>query len=141
VSRRLVVVDTNVVVAGLLTADSGAPTARILDAMLAGHLRFALSLELLAEYREVLLRPAIRARHGLAAGEIDRVLSRIALHGRVIEAPVAGTPAPDPGDQHLWDLLASVEDAVLVTGDAALGDVRGITVMSPSELAREVLDE
>lgn len=30
------------------------------------------------------------------------------------------SPAPDPGDQHLWDLLAAAPTAVLVTGDQLL---------------------
>ena len=38
------------------------------------------------------------------------------------EAPASGETAPDPGDQHLWDLLAAVPDGVLVTGDQMLLD-------------------
>ncbi|MEZ5330675.1 MAG: hypothetical protein R2991_01180 [Thermoanaerobaculia bacterium] len=45
-ASRAVVVDTNVVVAGLLTGDAHAPTALILDAMLAGRVLYALSVEL-----------------------------------------------------------------------------------------------
>jgi hypothetical protein len=47
--QRLAVVDTNVVVEGLLTKDPAAPTARILDGMLAGSFPFILSVVLLAE--------------------------------------------------------------------------------------------
>jgi len=32
----------------------------------------------------------------------------------------AGAPAPDPGDQLLWDLLAARADLLLITGDKAL---------------------
>ena len=53
------VVDTNVVVSGLLTSVADAPPAMLLDAMLAGRVSFLLSTDLLAEYRDVLLRPAI----------------------------------------------------------------------------------
>ena len=63
--------DTNVVVAGLLTADSSSATARVLDAMLGGTFPFVISEELLAEYRSVLLRPRIVERHGLPESEID----------------------------------------------------------------------
>ena len=49
-TARVALVDTNVVVSGLLTSSIDAPTSRILDSMLSGALRFALSVELLAEY-------------------------------------------------------------------------------------------
>lgn len=66
VSSAPLVVDTNVVVAGLLTREPTAATARILDSMLAGERRFLLSEALLREVRTVLLRPAIAKAHGLA---------------------------------------------------------------------------
>ena len=47
----LLVVDTNVMVSGLLTSDPGAPTAEILDRTMTGEIRALLSLDLLAEYR------------------------------------------------------------------------------------------
>lgn len=113
------VVDTNVVVAGLLTADADSPVRLILDGMLAGEIRCLLSSELLAEYRLVLRRPRIRERHRLSQEEIDRVLTEIVRYAAFRE-PVAAPPAPDRGDRHLWRLLAAVDDGLLVTGDRAL---------------------
>jgi putative PIN family toxin of toxin-antitoxin system len=115
------VVDTNVVVAGLLTAEPEAPTARILDGMLAGALPFLLSVELLAEYRRVLLRPAIRTRHRLSEAQVDRLLACLTQEAMVRE-PQRGPAAPDPGDQHVWDLVVSEAAAILVTGDRRLLD-------------------
>ena len=60
-----VVVDTNVLVAGLLTTEQESPTARILDGTLNGRVLFLLSPRLLAEYRAVLLRPKLTALHVL----------------------------------------------------------------------------
>lgn len=114
-----VIVDTNVVVAGLLTVDAQAPTARILDGMLAAAFAYVVSSELLAEYRDVLSRPKLRKLHGLSADEIETVLTELALHAIVLTAAPA-PPAPDSGDQHLWGLLAARNDLVLVTGDARL---------------------
>lgn len=116
---RVAVVDTNVVAAGLMTARPDAPTARILDGMLGARFPFALSTALLAEYRSVLNRPALRRRHGLDADELEALLLALARHAIVL-TPVAGPRAPDPGDQHLWDLLASHPSLVLVTGDHLL---------------------
>ena len=59
-----VIVDTNVVVAGLLTARADSPVARVLDDMLATVFPFAISDALLAEYRTVLRRPSLRKAHG-----------------------------------------------------------------------------
>lgn len=68
-SAATVVVDTNVVVAGLLTAGDASPVARILEGMLAAAFPFVLSEALLAEYRTVLVRPGLRKLHGLTCTE------------------------------------------------------------------------
>ena len=119
------IVDTNVVVAGLLPADVASPTARVLDGMLAAEFPFVLSEALVAEYRSVLRRPSLRKAHGLSVDDLDVILVDLAQHGIVL-APVRASPAPDPGDQHLWDLLAAREDLVLVTGDKLLRQDRAM---------------
>ncbi|MFO1293510.1 MAG: putative toxin-antitoxin system toxin component, PIN family [Rubrivivax sp.] len=133
-SRRAVVVDTNVVVAGLLTGNDMSPVARILNGMLAAAFPFVVSEALLAEYRAVLVRPGLRKLHGLTVAEVETLLTDIAQHAIVL-APVETTPAPDPGDQLLWELLAAKSDLLLVTGDKLLlrhAGMRG-RVLSPSE--------
>ena len=114
-----VVVDTNVVVAGLLTANDASPVARILDGMLAAAFPFVVSEALLAEYHAVLVRPHLRKLHGLSVLEVETILTDLAQHAIVL-APVPAAPAPDPDDQLLWDLLAAKADLVLVTGDKRL---------------------
>ena len=52
------VIDTNVVVSGLL--NSNGPSARILNAVLDGRLRLTYDTRILAEYRDVLQRPRFR---------------------------------------------------------------------------------
>ena len=118
-TRPAVIVDTNVVVASLLTAHEASPVARILDGMLAAEFPFVVSEALLAEYRAVLVRPNLRKLHGLTVAEVDAILTDLAQHAIVL-APVADPPAPDPGDQLLWGLLAAREDLLLVTGDRLL---------------------
>ncbi len=136
------IIDTNVVVAGLLTSRADSPVDRILDGMLAPAFSFVLSEALLAEYRAVLLRPRLRKLHGLSEAEIDIVLTDIARHAIVL-APVKtpSTPvAPDPGDQFLWDLLATRADVVLVTGDKLLieNDAMQHRVISAQTLATQL---
>lgn len=114
------VVDTSVLVAGLLTTDPKSPPARILDAMLGGQLRFLLCVELLAEYRTVLLRERIQARHGLAVAEVDALLEVLATDAVIADITGRAENAPDPDDDFLWRLLAAQNGAGLITGDAAL---------------------
>jgi predicted nucleic acid-binding protein len=139
------VIDTNVVVSGFLTRLAASPTARILDGMLAGGFRFLLSVELLAEYRAVLLRPKIRRRHGLSPAEVDALLTEVAANG------VVPSPQPSPvgrgsrpagraarkGDDHLWRILAAAQSTLLVTGDRRLVErpVGGSRVMTPREFS------
>ncbi|HTO88740.1 MAG TPA: putative toxin-antitoxin system toxin component, PIN family [Thermoanaerobaculia bacterium] len=113
-------IDTNVAVSGLLTSLAAAPTARILDGMLVGRFRFLISLDLLSEYRSVLLRQKIRRRHGLAAAEIDTLLTEIAANGQVVEIDKPRGRGAGTGDEHLWEILAAVSSALLVTGDRRL---------------------
>ena len=108
-TRHAVIVDTNVVVAGLLTGNAASPVARILDGMLAAAFPFVVSEELLAEYRAVLVRPALRKLHGLTVTDVETLLTDIAQHAIVLR-PGVGSPAPDPAKP----------DLVLVTGDKAL---------------------
>jgi uncharacterized protein len=115
------VIDTNVVVAGMLTASADSPTARILDAMCEGAFPFLLSIALLAEYREVLLRPKIRAFHNLSEKDVDILLTLLAANA-IVREPRPRTGAPDAKDDHLWSLVQSEANCVLVTGDHVLAE-------------------
>lgn len=90
--------------------------------MLTAAFPFALSEALLAEYREVLNRPALRKRHGLTGKEIDALLIALAEHTST--GACGGPGCTRPGDQHLWDLLASHDELCLVTGDRLLLESR-----------------
>ena len=125
-------VDTNVVVSGLLTSDREAPTARVLNGMLSRDFNFLLSIELLSEYRAVLLRPKIGRRHGLTEEEVEIILTEIAQYAIIREPEAALEQAPDLNDQHLWALLASQKGSRLVTGDQTLLEPRSNAVLSPA---------
>ncbi|MFZ9286232.1 MAG: putative toxin-antitoxin system toxin component, PIN family [Burkholderiaceae bacterium] len=118
---RLFIVDTNVLVAALITRHGDSPTARVLNAMIDGSLLFLLSPALLAEYRSVLLRPRLLATHRLTEAEIDELLATITANALWREpAAPPPQPAPDAGDAHLWALMASEPAAELITGDQLL---------------------
>ena len=109
-------------VSGLLTAHDDSPVARILDGMLGAQFPFVVSELLLAEYRAVLLRPRLCKLHRLSTADVDVILTDCARHA-IVMAPSSTMPvplAPDPGDQFLWNLLATHADLLLVTGDQLL---------------------
>jgi len=118
---RIFIIDTNVLVAGLITAETNSPTARVLDAMLSGSLFYLLSKDLLREYRNVLLRPRLSRLHGLNELDIDQLLTEITANAIWREPqPDRNHNSPDPQDAHLWSLLAAEPTAILVTGDRLL---------------------
>lgn len=135
----MIIVDTNVVVAGLLTSNPDAPTAGIVDDMIAGRLQFVLSSELLDEYRAVLLRPHIAKLHGLDEADIDTFLTTVVQHAVWRESALPSQTAPDPGDNHLWALLQAEPAARLVTGDGRLLEqpIDANRVLIPAQFASE----
>jgi uncharacterized protein len=138
------IIDTDVVVAGLLTSHADSPVARILGGMLRANFRFAISEALLAEYRQVLLRPKLSKLHGLNALEVDVILTDLARHAIVLPVPlsIAAPLAPDPGDQFLWNLLTGRDDLVLATGDKLLLQAGPLQkrVITPQAFVAQVLD-
>lgn len=133
---KLWIVDTNVIVSGLISRDPESPTAKVLSDMLSGDMIFVLSPVLLAEYRAVLLRPAISKRHGLSEPEIDRILIELTANAKWSE-PVDDPEhsPPDDGDAHLWALLAYHSEGILLTGDRLLlnSPRPGSKVIMPAE--------
>ncbi|MDE0661391.1 MAG: putative toxin-antitoxin system toxin component, PIN family [Gammaproteobacteria bacterium] len=113
------IVDTNVVVSGVIANDLDSPPARIVDAMLDGGFLYSLSPELLHEYAGVLRRSRIARIHGWTDEQLDRFLTDLVANS-VWREPAAAERAPDPGDDHLWALLAAHRQACLVTGDQLL---------------------
>lgn len=118
----MIILDTNVIVSGLITNNSAAPTVRLLDAIVAGRVRPIMSPALLDEYRAVLLRPKIQKLHGLDIDQLDALLASIVQHSMWREPTASRYDAPDIGDNHLWNLLHAEPTAILVTGDLQLLD-------------------
>lgn len=114
------IVDTNVVVSGLISTAKDSPTVFVLDAMLGGGLVYLLSQELLNEYSTVLRRANLMRLHGLSNQDIDRLLTHLVANAMWREPAVRGNNAPDSADRHLWALLATFPRAVLITGDQLL---------------------
>jgi predicted nucleic acid-binding protein len=131
---RLFVVDTNVLVSGVVGRNEASPPVLLLNAMVTGRLPFVVSADLLAEYRRVLTRPRIAARHGRPPSKVDALLAQLTMMAYLRQPPDdddaldTDDPPPDspPGDEHIIRLLAHEPRAALVSGDQVLLDaVRG----------------
>jgi putative PIN family toxin of toxin-antitoxin system len=133
--KSVLIIDTNVVAAGLITSRPDSPTAQILDGMINGRLVFLLSPALLDEYRQILLRPKLVRLHGLTELEVVQILTEITTNA-IWRDPPADTDhlSPDLQDTHLWALLATEPAAVLITGDHLLIEKPrpGSSVISPA---------
>jgi len=142
--KPLCIVDTNVVVSGLVSRAEGAPHQWILNAMLAAELGFALSVELLAEYRGVLLRPGIMALHSLGEAEADEILQRLALEAVEVDigwapgtstsdpVPIAGPDGVEPGDEHIARLALALPACVERAAHRCRGPRQRRSTMYPS---------
>lgn len=131
------IVDTNVIVSGLIAADANTPPARILDMMLDGKLIYLMSGDLLDEYSTVLRRPSLVRLHGRTDAQLDRLLADLVANAIWHEPAVSAADAPDAQDGHLWTLLASHPQGLLVTGDRLLieNPPSGASVISPRRFA------
>lgn len=108
--RPLIVLDTNVVVSGLLSP-FGVP-GRILDLILSGHVRLAYNDAILLEYQNVLTR----AKFGFPPEQIDRILAVFDFQEKANTTPWPLHPLPDPADAVFLE-VAFASTKILVTGN------------------------
>ena len=124
------VVDTHGLVSGFLSP-SGAP-GRILDWLRAGTVVAVLDERILAEYAEVLARPAFH----LAAADADIVLDSISSRAEWADVgPKDGLTLPDPDDAPFAE-CAHAADVPLVTGNQRhfpRTACRGVSVLTPAQ--------
>jgi uncharacterized protein len=126
-----IVLDTNVLVSGLLNPHG--PPGAIVRLVAAGDLRVCYDARILAEYREVLLRPAFPFR----PDQVDAFLDQLRACGE----PVAASPLPaalldrlpDRDDAMFLEVALAAGVECLVTGNVrhyparARGDVAVVT--------------
>jgi len=125
----MLVVDTNVLVSGLLNP-FGKPGA-VVNQLLSGAVRVAYDDRMLIEYTEVLSRP----RFGFKESEIERLLAIFPFQELVVAAPWRHPPSPDPCDTMFLE-VAEASGAILVTGNLKHfpEECRGpVIVMTPAQ--------
>ncbi len=126
-----VVVDTNIVVSGLLSPTG--PPGRVIDLLLAGDVAALYDDRILLEYREVVARPKLRIDPTLA----DAVLGWIEGNGILVSAPPLEIALPDPDDLAFIEVAVAGGAAALVTGNqrhfAPAAPSISVPILSPAE--------
>lgn len=130
-----VVLDTNVLVAGLLSA--AGPPGWIVEAVLAGEVEPAFDAAIRQEYEEVLRRPEFR----FPAPLIEDLLAALDQTGFVVAAAAPWPiPLPDPDDAPFL-AVAAASTSVLVTGNLRhfpIRSRRGVVVLTPREFVEHL---
>jgi putative PIN family toxin of toxin-antitoxin system len=125
-----IVLDTNVLVAGLLSPFG--PCGDIVRMVSSGDLTLCCDARILSEYREVLKRPKFR----FAEDGIDALLDFIASRGQMVAPSPLPKPLPDPDDEPFLEVAIAGRAACLATGNRVHfpGRLRqGVKVLSPRE--------
>lgn len=105
------VLDTNVVVSGLLSAS--APPGRLIDVLLARRLRLAFDDRVEAEYREVLARP----RLGIEQVRHEAFLAILQFQEHVTAMPWPHRAPPDEDDALFLEVALQTSARTVVTGN------------------------
>jgi putative PIN family toxin of toxin-antitoxin system len=131
------VIDTNVVVSGLLVPRG--PSARVLDAVLDGRVKLVYDARILAEYRDVLYRPRLK----LAPDKIQAFVAGLKRQLSVTPKAISAT-APDADDLVFIEAALATTDKTIVTGNLAHyppGILHGTRVLTPAQAAAELAQQ
>lgn len=132
------IIDTNIILTGLMSDDPGSLCSKILLKMTEGGLPYLLSDSLLDEYRRKADHEKIRTRIGLTDEELLEVMDQVRKQGTMVTPHSYGL-SPDPADNHVWDILLDREDAILLTYDKRLikSPPEGRVVITPGDYFRD----
>jgi putative PIN family toxin of toxin-antitoxin system len=124
-----IVVDTNVIVSGLISPFG--PPAQIVRMIASGKVSLCYDSRILVEYRDVLLRP----KFPFAKEFVEALLDQITATGIIVVGTLLESALPDTSDEPFLE-IALAEDVPLVTGNVKHFPKKkrqGALVFSPSE--------
>jgi|PlaIllAssembly_1097288.scaffolds.fasta_scaffold206484_3 putative PIN family toxin of toxin-antitoxin system len=131
----IVVLDTNVVVSGILKPHSKA--AIILRLVTDGVIQLAYDLRILSEYRDVLRRP----KFSFSKETIEAFLDQVEQEGVLVLAKPLKRHLPDPDDEPFLEVALSGGAKSIVTGNKRhfpRKNCLGVKVLSPGEFLEGV---
>ena len=114
-----VVIDTNVLVSGLLSP-YGSP-GRIVNMMVSGELEVCYDARIITEYREVLFRPKFSFEHGYVVS----IIEYIEYFGVPVSAKPLSKRLRDPDDEPFLEVAIAGSAEALITGNSAHYPLRG----------------
>jgi putative PIN family toxin of toxin-antitoxin system len=125
-----IVLDTNVLVSGLLTPFG--PSGKIVQMLFAGELLLHIDARILSEYQDVLNRPKFKFNQD----HIGLLLDFIKQYGQFVSSSPLPSPLPDPDDEPFLEVAISGKVKALITGNSVHypNSLReGINIVSPAE--------
>ncbi len=129
-----VVLDTNILVSGLLQPFSAA--GDIVRMVARGELHLSYDARILWEYKEVLGR----ARFSFEEGEVEDLLEQVEASGSAVAAGPLLKRLPDPDDEPFLEVALAGQVSCLVTGNLKHYPLKrrgGMRVVSPREFLEE----
>ncbi len=127
-----IVIDTNVLVAGLLSPFGAC--GEIVRMISAGELTLSFDARILSEYNEVLRRP----KFGFEENKIAAFLGYIVYHGRAVAPSPLTSSLPDTDDETFLEVTLASQAVCLVTGNQKhfpAERCKGAKVLSPSDFS------
>jgi len=128
-----VVLDTNVIVSGLLCPHS--VPAEVIYLIACGRLEPCYDTRIITEYRDVLCRKEF----SFCKEEVEYVLDEMKSHGYVVAAEPLSSGLPDSTDEPFLEVAIAANAEYLITGNKKhfpLRKSRGIPVVSPAEFLK-----
>ena len=134
-SKSLIVLDTNVIISGLLSEEDTYP-AKIINSWLLGNIKIVISPDLKQELNQVLKKPYIvdifhNNKH--IKPIIGKLLNKATL---IYPKPISKVVFSDKTDHFLLELAITSKSKIIVTGDKQVLNIKkanGIFIMSPKE--------
>ena len=126
----IIVLDTNVLVSGILKPYSKAAT--ILRLVTDGTIQLAFDLRLLSEYRDVLNR----SKFNFAKENVEGFLEQTEQEGLLVSVKPLKFHLPDPDDEPFLEVALSGEVKAIVTGNKRhfpKKEYEGVKILSPPE--------
>jgi hypothetical protein len=130
----IVVLDTNVLISALLSAEG--PPAQIIDLWEAGAFDVAVSAPLLDELKRVLRYKRVRKYLEMTSVEVDSLIKQWSSTAVYIDSEMRlDVVEDDPDDNRVLECAVAAEAEYIVSGDdhlLDLGEYRGIEVLPPA---------
>jgi putative PIN family toxin of toxin-antitoxin system len=126
----IVVLDTNVVVSGILKPHSKA--AMVVRLAAEGVIQLAYDVRLISEYREVLRRP----KFSFPADAVDSLLAEMEEEGLSVTGPPLRFRLLDPYDEPFLEVALAAKAEVVITGNKRHFPKKvsgGVRILSPAE--------